>query len=190
MVRWLVYNKLLKWFLKAFFSIIYNKEYLRGECFDVKRMGWFWALRSIPDKLVGNNRNIPWPVNPQTIVSNSKNIEFDVDDIYIFQVPGCYWQNHDAKIKVGKGVYIAPNVGIITTNHDAYDLSKHIKGRDIVIGPSCWVGMNSVILPGVALGPHTIVGAGAVVSHSFPEGYCIICGNPAKKIRDLDKKMF
>jgi acetyltransferase-like isoleucine patch superfamily enzyme len=45
--------------------------------------------------------------------------------------------------------------------------------------------MNSVILPGVELGPHTIVGAGSIVTKSFPEGNCIIVGNPAKKIKDL-----
>ena len=45
--------------------------------------------------------------------------------------------------------------------------------------------MNSVILPGIVLGNHTIVGAGSIVTKSFPEGNCVIAGNPAKKIRDL-----
>jgi acetyltransferase-like isoleucine patch superfamily enzyme len=47
--------------------------------------------------------------------------------------------------------------------------------------------MNAVILPGVVLGDHTIVGAGAVVTKSFPEGYCIIAGVPAKVIKTIDK---
>ena len=47
--------------------------------------------------------------------------------------------------------------------------------------------MNSVILPGVTLGNHTIVGAGSIVTKSFSEGNCIIAGNPAKKIRDFEK---
>ena len=48
------------------------------------------------------------------------------------------------------------------------------------------VGMGVVILPEVELGDFTIVGAGAIVTKSFPEGKCVIAGNPAKKIRDLD----
>ena len=39
--------------------------------------------------------------------------------------------------------------------------------------------MNSIILPNVNLGNHTIVGAGSVVTKSVTEGYCIIAGNPA-----------
>ncbi len=45
--------------------------------------------------------------------------------------------------------------------------------------------MNSVVLPGVTLGPHTIVGAGSVVTKSFPQGELRCAGNPAKIIRHL-----
>ena len=47
--------------------------------------------------------------------------------------------------------------------------------------------MNTVILPGVSLGDHTIVGAGSVVTKSFQEGNCVIAGNPAKVIRYLNE---
>jgi len=53
-----------------------------------------------------------------------------------------------------------------------------------------WAGMDSVILPGVKLGTRTIVAAGSVVTKSFPEGYCVIAGSPAKIIRHLDKERF
>jgi acetyltransferase-like isoleucine patch superfamily enzyme len=43
-------------------------------------------------------------------------------------------------------------------------------------------------MPGVTLGDFTIVGAGAVVTKSFPEGHCILGGVPAKKIKDLEKE--
>ena len=56
----------------------------------------------------------------------------------------------------------------------------------LIEGP--WIGMNSVILPGVTLGPGTVVGAGSVVTHSFPEGHCVIAGVPAKLIRNLQNE--
>ena len=138
-------------------------------------------------RIFGQNRKIPWPINPNTIISNPNNIEFDVNNINIFQTPGCYFQNHSAKIIIGKDCYIAPNVGIITANHDFSDLSKHSEGKNVVIGNKCWIGMNAVILPGVTLGDQTVVGAGSVVTHYFREGHCIIAGNPAKVIKPLNK---
>lgn len=45
--------------------------------------------------------------------------------------------------------------------------------------------MNAVILPGVKLGDHTVVGAGSVVTKSFEEGYCVVAGNPGRQIRRL-----
>jgi len=78
-------------------------------------------------------------------------------------------------------------VGIITANHDPADLCRHLPGKPVELGECCWIGMNSVILPGVTLGPHTIVGAGSVVTHSFADGYCVIAGNPARLVRTLDR---
>jgi acetyltransferase-like isoleucine patch superfamily enzyme len=47
--------------------------------------------------------------------------------------------------------------------------------------------MNAVILPGIVLGDFTIVGAGAVVSRSFEQGYAVLAGNPAVVINKLDR---
>ena len=178
-------KRIIRMVLRCFFSLFYERRYLKGYYFDVKKMGWYWCFMGLPSRIWGANRNIPWPVNPRTVISNAKNIEFHVDDIHVFQTPGCYWQNHDGIIRVGRRCSIAPNVGIITTNHDINDLSKHAPGKDIIIGDDCWIGMNSTVLPGVVLGPKTIVGAGSVVTHSFPEGHCIVAGNPAKVLRLL-----
>ena len=83
---------------------------------------------------------------------NPNNIVFDKNDIHIFQSPGTYFNNFSAVIYLGRGVYIAPNVGIITANHDIKNLKSHVPGKDVKIGNYSWIGMNSVILPGVELG--------------------------------------
>lgn len=59
-----------------------------------------------------------------------------------------------------------------------------------MIGDYSWIGMNSVVTAGVTLGPRTIVAAGAVVTKSFPEGFCILAGVPAKVVKYLDKDQF
>jgi acetyltransferase-like isoleucine patch superfamily enzyme len=117
-------------------------------------------------------------------VVHYENIEYETtESCQIFNY-GCYFQAY-GKIIIGPGTWIGPNVGILTTNHDIYDLKKNTEPEPVTIGLECWLGMNAVILPGAVLGDHTIVGAGSVVTKSFPEGNQIIAGNPAKVIRQL-----
>jgi len=100
-------------------------------------------------------------------------------------MPGCYIQATNG-IEIGKNSIIGPGVKIISSNHDIYNFNIHLSENPIKIGSDCWIGANSVILPGVNLADHIIVAAGAVVTKSFPEGDCIIAGVPAKLIKKIE----
>lgn len=137
---------------------------------------------------MNKNLNSRFPVSCFTTVVNSENVYFDSNDLNNFQHFGCYYQAF-GKIYIGKGTYIAPNCGIITANHDYNgSLDDHMEPKDVRIGDNCWIGMNSMILPGVELKDNTIVGAGSVVTKSFDMGNIVIAGNPAKIIKIIDKK--
>ena len=168
--------------------IFYDHKYLKGKYFGREyAKGWTWVMRNwFIQKVIGVNRHVPFPVDFRMKVGNWRNIEFDQDNINIFQKVGNYYQGTDAKIIVGKNTWIANGVAIITANHDLEDLDTHSEAKDVVIGEECWIGSNAVILPGVTLGKHTVVGAGAVVTKSFPDGWCVIGGVPAKKIKDIE----
>jgi maltose O-acetyltransferase len=56
----------------------------------------------------------------------------------------------------------------------------------VTIHESCHIGARTVILPGVEIGPRTIVGAGSVVNKSLPPD-TVCSGNPAKVICSLDE---
>lgn len=175
-------------FIMPFF---FNKEFLKGRWFENNIEGWKWCWRSLLfQKMLGMNRHVPFPVSHNNIIGKIDHIYFNVNDMNNFQHMGCYYQNWSGgKIVIGEGTYIAPNVGLITENHNIYHLDAHDEPKDIIIGKDCWIGMNAVILPGVKLGNHTIVGAGAVVTRSFEEGNCVIGGVAAKKIKDLEKQL-
>jgi len=51
------------------------------------------------------------------------------------------------------------------------------------IGKKCFIGARSIILPGVTIGDHVIVGAGSVVTKDVKSN-CIVAGNPAKIIKE------
>lgn len=185
-------NLLIFLFVNLFSFLFYERKFLKGKYFksdywSIYAPGWKWALKDIRARiLLGVNRNIPFPVSPYVNIVGSSNIIFHVDDLDNFQGFGNYFQAlGNGKISIGRGSYIAPNVGLITTNHDVHNLEMHVEPKDIIIGEKCWIGMNSVILPGVILGNNTIVGAGSVVTKNFIDGNCVIAGNPAKKIRSL-----
>lgn len=168
-------------------GLLYNKKYLTGKWFENNTKGWRWCWKDFfMQKIIGYNRHVPFPVSHRNNVGIVENIVFHPDDLNNFQNFGCYFQTLEGKIFIGKGTYIAPNVGLITQNHDVNDLDKHVGSKDIILGKKCWVGMNSMILPGVILGNNTVVGAGSVVTKSFVEGNCIIVGNPAKIIRRIN----
>ncbi len=168
------------------FQMFYRKEFIGGKQFDnlsgVKSCCRYW----FDQKIKGYNRHCPFPVNPTTTIGNPNNIHFDVDNIDNFWKVGCYYQCWRGNIYIGKGTYIAQNVGIITENHNPYNLDEHLPATDVHIGQNCWIGMNSVVLPGVTLGDGTVVGAGSVVTKSFLDGHCVIAGVPAKIIKRLD----
>lgn len=54
--------------------------------------------------------------------------------------------------------------------------------RDTVVEKNCFIGCKSIIMPGVKVGPNSIVAAGAVVTKDVPPN-CIAAGNPAQIIK-------
>lgn len=81
-----------------------------------------------------------------------------------------------------KGVHIgegtAVNFGAVILTHDMAR-SLHLHTR---IGNYSAIGARSIIMPGITIGNHSIVAAGAVVTKDVPDNV-IVAGNPAKVIR-------
>lgn len=90
-------------------------------------------------------------------------------------------------LTIGDDVMMAPNVTIVTQNHETSDLSKPMRlqtapKKKVTIGSDVWIGTNVVIMPGVTVGSGVIIGAGAVVTKDVPD-YAVVGGVPAKIIK-------
>lgn len=165
--------------IKNILKMIFGAHYqTAGTAAPITMRTWFIQ------KILGFNRSAYWPTHHSSVISNPANILIGIGTAPGLS-PGCYIQGI-GKIYIGDYTIIAPNVGIISANHDVYDYRAHHKGF-VKIGRYCWIGMNVVIMPNVELGDHTVVAAGSCVTSSFPDGYCILAGNPAKRIKTLQK---
>lgn len=154
--------------------------YTRGNESAISFRVWFFQ------KLLGFNRHCYWPVHFTSTVRFPKNIYVGIDAAPGIS-PGCYIQAV-GKIYIDDYAQIAPNVGIISSNHFMLDIRQHIK-NEVRIGKYCRIGMGSIIHPGVVLGDFTTVAAGSVVTKSFPSGYCVISGNPAGIVADYSNNL-
>ena len=90
-------------------------------------------------------------------------------------------------LSIGDDTLLGPGVKIWTQNHRIEDPHTPIaeQGADyqaVSIGPDCWLGANSFILPGVTLPRGCVVAAGSVVGVRPYKEYQILMGYPARPI--------
>jgi acetyltransferase-like isoleucine patch superfamily enzyme len=87
-------------------------------------------------------------------------------------------------VRIGKWSGIAGLSYVIAANHDFSDLSRPFvqqqeTKKGITIGEFVWGGSGVIILDGVTIGDHAVIGAGSVVRRDV-EPYSVILGNPAR----------
>jgi maltose O-acetyltransferase len=91
-------------------------------------------------------------------------------------------------IRIGKNVMMAPDVVIVTANHEFVRAEVPMaeqgfrEGEPVVIEDDVWIGTRVIILPGVHVGSGAVIGAGAVVTRDVPDR-AVAAGNPARVIR-------
>ena len=92
-------------------------------------------------------------------------------------------------VNIGNNVNLAQGITVTALNHNFEDVTRRIdeqgiSTKPVVIGDDVWIGANAVILPGVTIGRHVVVAAGAVVTKDVPDN-CIVGGVPAKVIKAI-----
>jgi acetyltransferase-like isoleucine patch superfamily enzyme len=102
----------------------------------------------------------------------------------VFINMGCKFQDQGG-ITIDEGALIGHNVVLATINHDLNpDRRQSMSHAPIHIGKNVWIGANAVVLPGVTIGQHSVVAAGAVVTQDVP-AYTVVAGVPAKVVKKL-----
>ena len=92
-------------------------------------------------------------------------------------------------IKIGSDCLLSYRVTVMDHSHATGWNVKPVSsgltaGKAVEIGDRCFIGCNTVIMPGVRLGANCVVGANSVVTKSFEAG-SVLAGAPAKLLRNL-----
>lgn len=93
-------------------------------------------------------------------------------------------------ITIGNDVWTGHHVYITDQNHGYEDVDRPISQqsqpeRPVVIGDGSWLGYGAVVLPGVTIGKHVVIGANSVVTHDIPD-YSVAVGSPAQVIKSYE----
>lgn len=126
---------------------------------------------------------------------------------FLWKVTGCqvgknvkmgydiYYDVHNASlITIEDNVWIASRSLLLCHKrdlknyrmYDDYHTLPYTKSP-VILRRGCVVGMGSIVMPGVTVGEGAIVAAGSVVVHDVLP-WTIVAGNPATKLRDIDKR--
>lgn len=92
-------------------------------------------------------------------------------------------------VTIGNHVNLAQGITVTALNHNFAEKDLRIDEQGVstnpvTIGDDIWIGANAVILPGVTIGNHSVVAAGAVVTKDVPP-HTLVAGVPAKIIKEL-----
>ena len=92
-------------------------------------------------------------------------------------------------VTIGQHVNLAQGIVVTALNHNYSIPDQQIDQQGVTtaavtIGNDCWIGANAVILPGVTIGEHSVVAAGAVVTKDVPS-HSLVAGVPARIIKQI-----
>ncbi len=158
LTHWLLFFKPFRmWFQKYKIGSIGSNSEIRPYC----------TIIGTQNVVIGNNVIIPNGTTLCNLPGDKKSFIYIEDD-----------------------VLLGPNVAIYSSTHNFQNIEIPIKNQgyktaETRLKKGCWVGINSVILPGVTIGKNSVVGANSVVNIDVPD-FAVVAGAPAKIIKYIN----
>lgn len=90
-------------------------------------------------------------------------------------------------ITIGSNCLIGPYCMVMDNSYHRIEPDRRYEtppSDPVVIGDNVWLGARSIVLPGVHIGDHAVIGAGSVVTHSLPPR-TLAAGVPARVIKQI-----
>ena len=140
-------------------------------------------IRNLFSQIIGKPVDDSFSMFPPFYTDCGKNIYVGKN---VFINCCCHFQDQGG-IYISDDVLIGSHVVLATINHDLSPLNRgNNLPAPIHIGKKLWIGSHATLLPGVTIGNHAIIAAGAVVTKNVPAN-TVVGGVPAKIIKFLEE---
>ena len=166
--------------------VLVSRYYLRA-CTRVGRLPRVWGrprIRNGGRLTIGRKPMIVSTIVPTELVVQPGAEMTIGDQVYINY--GASFAAYES-IRIGDRCIFGTYV-IMSDNdqHDLYDHAKLPPSQPVVIEDDVWIGDRVMVLKGVRIGAHAVIGAGSVVTHDIPP-YAIAAGVPARVLGSLQQ---
>jgi len=110
--------------------------------------------------------------------------------VYFYTSPINMFGSEPWMITLGDNVHITSEVKFITHDGGTLPLRKEIPDLEITkpiyVGNDVFIGVRSIIMPGVTIGNRCVIATGSIVAKDVPDN-CVVGGVPAKIIKSTDE---
>ena len=90
-------------------------------------------------------------------------------------------------VEIGPDCLIGDNAVIQDSDFHQVSEGDDARVKEIRIGRNVWIGRSAIVMPGVTIGDHAVIAAGAIVTRDVPSR-AIVGGNPARPIGEVQCK--
>jgi acetyltransferase-like isoleucine patch superfamily enzyme len=111
-------------------------------------------------------------------------------NVHFYGMPSNMFGTEPWLIPIGHNVHITAGCAFVTHDGGTLILRKEVPDLEwtapISIGSDVYIGVRTLIMPGVKIGSRVIIGAGSIVTRDIPDN-SVAVGVPARVIKTVDE---
>jgi acetyltransferase-like isoleucine patch superfamily enzyme len=112
------------------------------------------------------------------------------DNVHFYGMPSGMFGTEPWLITIGNNVHVTAGCTFVTHDGGTLILRKEVPDLEwtapITIGNDVYIGLRTLIMPGVTIGSRVIIGAGSIVTRDIPDN-SVAVGVPARVIKTVDE---
>ena len=89
--------------------------------------------------------------------------------------------------EIGENCYIEPPLHANWGKYTHFGNNVYANFNLTLVGKNVWIGAGAIVLPGVTIGDHSVIGAGSVVTKDIPPNVVAV-GNPCRVLREINDR--